>query len=54
MRSRLSTGTPLATSSSISCVSASGGRPLRQHVDDGALALITPLRADHDDVATHN
>ena len=28
-------------------------RALSEHVDDGALALVTPLRADYDDSSTH-
>jgi len=28
-------------------------RAISEHVDDGALALVTPLRADYDDSSTH-
>jgi hypothetical protein len=28
-------------------------RALGEHVDDGALAFVTPLRADYDDSSTH-
>jgi hypothetical protein len=30
-----------------------GVRALREHVDDGAFALVAPLRADYDDSSTH-
>ena len=30
-----------------------GARAIRQHVDDGALALVAPLRSDDDYVAPH-